>query len=148
MATKLSNNFTLEELTASSTAKKHGISNEPTGEVRKNLTDLCVNVLQPLRDAWGKPITVNCGYRSPAVNQALQEDYKRQGKNVVVAKNSQHCLGQAADITTGNKEDNKKLFDLAVQLKLPFDQLIDEYGYSWVHISYGSRHRRVQLHYK
>lgn len=147
MATKLTKNFTLEELIKSDTAVKYGISNTPTPAVSKCLADLCTKVLQPLRDAWGKPIIVNCGYRSTAVNAALTSDYKKQGKNIYVSPTSQHCLGQAADITTGNKADNKKLFDLAVKLKLPFDQLIDEYGYSWIHLSYGPRHRRQQLHY-
>ena len=148
MATKITKNFTLEELTKSATAVKHGISNAPTEAVKKNLTALCEKVLQPLRDAWGKPLIVNCGYRSPAVNAALTADYKKQGKNIYVAPNSQHCVGEAADITTGNKADNKKLFDLCIKLKLPYDQIIDEYGYKWIHISYGPRNRRKQLHYK
>lgn len=143
----ITKNFTLEELTYSATAVKHKISNAPTTEVKQCLTELCEKVLQPLRDAYGKPIIVNCGYRSQAVNKALAADYKKQGKKIVVATNSQHCYGQAADITGGSPARNKQLFDLVVELKLPFDQLIDEYGYQWLHISYSPRHRRQIIHY-
>lgn len=145
---KLTKNFTLEELTRSATAIRHGLSNAPTPEVQKWLTELAVKVLQPLRDAYGEPIIVNCGYRSPAVNKALASDYKKAGKKIQVATNSQHCIGQAADITGGSPARNKELFNLAVKLKLPFDQLIDEYGYQWIHISFGPRNRRQQLHLK
>lgn len=54
------------------------------------------------------------------------------------AKNSQHTLGEAADIVASNG-DNKRLYDLVMELGLPFDQLIDEYGYQWVHVSYTER---------
>ena len=129
--------FTLEELVKSPTAKRKGIDNTPNAEVRKNLTLLVDNILDPLREAWGAPIIVTSGYRCGKLNRAVGG-----------AKASQHMKGQAADIRTVSDKpaDNKKLFDLIQSLKLPYDQLIDEYGYNWVHVSYSSRHRRQILH--
>ena len=129
--------FTIGELSESSTAKKKGINNVPDGVVRDNLTALIDNILDPLRKAYGKPVTVNSGYRSPELNKAVGG-----------ASTSQHLTGEAADITAGNAVENKKLFDLAQGLKLPFDQIIDEKNFAWVHISYGRRNRRQVLHLK
>jgi uncharacterized protein YcbK (DUF882 family) len=123
--------FTIKELTHSNTADAKKLNNTPTPEVEKNLIALVEHILDPLREKWGKPIKVNCGYRSPAVNKAVGG-----------VANSQHVLGQAADITTGTKESNKKLYELIKTLKLPVDQCIWENGGTWVHISYGPRNRR------
>ena len=121
-------------MSRSETARKHRIDNTPQPVARKNITALVDNVLDPLREAWGKPITVNSGYRSPALNRLVRG-----------VSTSQHLTGEAADITTGNKIDNAKLFQLAIDLKLPYDQLIDEQNFSWLHISYSPRHRRQIL---
>lgn len=129
--------FTIKELSKSTTAQKYGIDNTPTDEIIKNLTSLVDKVLDPLREAWGKAIIVTSGYRCEALNTKVKG-----------AKNSQHKLGQAADIKAGTPEENKKLFQLAQKLGLPYDQLIDEYDYSWIHISYGPRNRRQILHLK
>lgn len=126
--------FTINELCKSETASKHKIDNTPSAEIIANLTALVDNVLDPLREAWGRPIIVTSGYRCEALN-----------KLVGGVPTSQHKQGQAADISTGSIEDNKKLFDLAIKLKLPFDQIIDEYGYKWVHISYSSTRRRGNI---
>ena len=115
--------FTMKELTKSSTADKLGIDNTPTTEASVALSNL---VLDPLREMYGKAITVNSGYRCPKLNAAVGG-----------AKNSQHMRGNAADITAGNKEENKKLFEL-IRDNLPFDQLLNESNYSWVHVSYVS----------
>lgn len=56
--------------------------------------------------------------------------------------NNQHMLGQAADITVGSPEDNRQLYSLIRTMRLPFDQLIDEQGMKWIHVSYGPRQRR------
>lgn len=127
-------NFTIQELTASTTAAAKKINNDPTPEVAENLKQLVNNVLDPLRDAYGKPIRVNSGYRSPALNAAVKG-----------SKTSQHMKGQAADITAGSKQENKKLFDLAQKLNLPFCQLIDEKNFSWVHISYDKNNVKRQI---
>lgn len=126
--------FTINELCRSETASKHKIDNTPSAEIIANLTALVDNVLDPLREAWGRPIIVTSGYRCEVLN-----------KFVGGVPTSQHKKGQAADISTGSIEDNKKLFDLAIKLKLPYDQIIDEYGYKWVHISYSSTRRRGNI---
>lgn len=127
-------NFTIQELTASTTAKSEKIQNVPTSEQIENLKQLINNVLDPLRNAYGKPIRVNSGFRSPELNAFLKG-----------AKTSQHMKGQAADITAGSKSENKKLFELAQKLNLPFCQLIDEKNFTWVHISYDKNNVKRQI---
>lgn len=122
--------FTINELTRSTTARLNGIDNTPSQQVINNLTALVDNVLDPLREAWGKPIHVNSGYRCKALNTAV---------GGVPA--SQHMLGEAADITAGSREANRQLYSLMRQLKLPVDQAINEYDFRWIHVSYGPRHR-------
>lgn len=128
--------FTINELTKSSTAQRLHINNNPTQEVKDNLNKLIDNVLDPLRELYGKPIIVNSGYRCTKLNKAIGG-----------AKNSQHLVGQASDIRTvqNTKESNKELFGLIKNSKLPFDQLINEYDYNWVHVSYSPRNRRQVL---
>lgn len=129
--------FTIKELSKSSTANQLKIDNTPNEEQANNLVQLVENILDPLREAWGRPIIVNSAFRGQTLNA-----------KVGGAKTSQHLTGQAADITVGNPEDNKKLFNLVQDLKLPFDQLIDEYGFKWIHVSYSPRNRRQILHIK
>lgn len=128
--------FTINELTKSSTASRLHIDNTPSQEVKDNLNKLIDNVLDPLRELYGKPIIVNSGYRCPKLNKAVGG-----------ARNSQHLIGQASDIrtVTNTKESNKQLFDIIRNSKLPFDQLINEYDFNWVHVSYGPRNRRQVL---
>lgn len=123
--------FTIEELTRSTTARLRGIDNTPSQQVINNLIALVDNVLDPLREAWGKPIHVNSGYRCRALNKAV---------GGVPA--SQHMRGEAADITAGGKEANRELYSLLRQLNLPVDQAINEKDFTWIHVSYGPRHRR------
>lgn len=118
--------FTMRELTSSATAEARGIDNTPTTEAAVRLTTLVTHVLDPLREMYGRPITVNSGYRCPQLNAAVGG-----------AKTSQHMMGEAADITGGSREENKKLFEL-IRDNLPFDQLLNESDYSWVHVSYVS----------
>ena len=68
---KLSNNFSLKELTASQTAERKGISNNPSEDHMTNLKELCVNVLQKVRDHYGKVVSVSSGYRSPEMCVAI-----------------------------------------------------------------------------
>ena len=128
--------FTIEELCNSDTAKRKGIKNIPNKEQENNLILLVDNILDPLREVYGKPIIVTSGFRSKELNNAIGG-----------AKSSQHMLGQAADIRTveDTKEENKKLFNLIKELDLPFDQLIDEYNFNWVHVSYSNRNRKQIL---
>lgn len=127
--------FTIEELCASNTAKLKKINNEPNKEIINNLTLLIENILDPLREEYKNPIIINSGYRCPQLN-----------KLVGGAKTSQHMTGLAADITVGNKNQNKKLFELAIKMDLPYDQIIDESNFSWVHISYSDNPRKQILH--
>ena len=127
--------FTIKELCKSSTATLKRIDNTPNSEIVNNLEQLVDNILDPLREAYGKPIKVNSGYRCEALNVAVGG-----------SKTSQHRYGLAADITTGSRLENKKLFILAKQLNLPFDQLIDEKTYSWIHISFSKNPRKQVLH--
>lgn len=128
--------FTINELTKSSTAQRLHIDNTPPQNVKDNLTKLIDNILDPLRELYGKPIIVNSGYRCPKLNKAVGG-----------ARNSQHLIGQASDIRTvsNTKESNKQLFNLIKDSKLPFDQLINEYDFNWVHVSYSPRNRRQVL---
>lgn len=126
--------FTIEELTRSVTAKMRGIDNTPYGAIAEALSRLIINVLDPVRDKWGAPIRVNSGYRCTALNKAVKG-----------ASTSQHLKGEAADITTGTKEGNKKLFNLIQSLDFPYDQLIDEKNYSWIHISHRKENNRRQV---
>ena len=123
--------FTIKELTRSTTATLRGIDNTPSQQVIDNLTALVDNVLDPLREAWRKPIRVNSGYRCRALNKAV---------GGVPA--SQHMRGEAADITGGSPEDNRELYSLMRRLNLPVDQAINEHDFTWIHVSYGPRHRR------
>ena len=93
--------FTLKELTKSNEAKRNKINNVPTKQEEQNLVALVENILDPLREAYGKPIIVTSGYRCERLNKLVKG-----------SKTSQHRLGQAADIRTieDTKEENKKLF--------------------------------------
>ena len=62
---QLSKNFSLNEMTRSQTATRKGIDNSPSGTHQSNLVLLCQNILQPLRDYYGRPLRVSSGYRSP-----------------------------------------------------------------------------------
>lgn len=123
--------FTLTELTRSATARRLGIDNTPSPEAVAALTQLVDNVLDPLREAWSAPLYVTSGYRCPALNRAVGG-----------VPHSQHILGQAADVTTGTIDGNRRLWQLLQSLKLPVDQVINEHGYRWLHISHGPHNRR------
>ena len=129
---KLSNNLSLVEVTKSNTAKRCGISNEPTIEHLENLKAIALNIFQPARDYFKKPIYVSSGYRSKALN-----------KKIGGSKKSQHSKGQALDLDahTFGGLTNKELFDF-ISEHLEFDQIIWEFGTyeepDWVHVSYVS----------
>jgi hypothetical protein len=132
---KLSKNFTLDELCASSTATAKGIKNDPGKAEIVNLTHLAVHVLQPLRDKMGA-ITISSGYRSAALNKAVGG-----------VATSQHVKGQAADIAIPSKQVGKVWFSYTKDY-LPFDQLIWEHnsaGTYWIHVSYNKEGNRHQV---
>lgn len=123
--------FSLEEFTLSQTAVRRGIPNDPTPEHLANLEALCANILDPLRDCIGRPIKITSGYRSPALNKAVKG-----------SSTSQHCYGQAADIQVPGLSVDEVVAAIR-QAKLPFDQLIHEFG-SWTHVSYSGERCRGQ----
>lgn len=107
----ITKDFSYREFERSEVAEAKHICNVITSfEVRDSILALTENVLQPLRDAWGKPLKVNSGYRCKALNAAVGG-----------VPTSQHVKGEAADIAAG---DPVKLARLAVKLGLPFDQMI------------------------
>lgn len=120
--------FTIEELCKSEIATKEKIRNNPDRLAKERLTALVDNVLDPLREQYGKPIHVSSGYRSFQLN-------KRAGGVLT----SQHLRGEAADLDNGSEEENKKLFDILKAMD--FDQLINEHDFAWVHVSYKDKER-------
>lgn len=137
---KLTNNFTLEELTKSETALRQGIDNTPTVEVVENLKVLCEKVLQPVRDHFGRGVKVNSGFRSLAVNAAVG--------GVQGAKPSDHTRGMAADIEIPGLP-NAELAEW-IEANLEYTQLILEFytqgvpDSGWVHVSYDPANLKKQ----
>ena len=137
---KLTNNFTLEELTKSETALRQNIDNTPTVEVVENLTRLAEKVLQPVRDHFGKGVKVNSGFRCLAVNAAVG--------GVQGAKPSDHTRGMAADIEIPGVP-NAELAQW-IEANLEYTQLILEFytqgipDSGWVHVSYDPNNLKKQ----
>jgi len=132
---KLSKNFSLLEVTRSSTAKRIGIDNAPNKEHLNNIQALVRKIVQPLRDAIG-PIRISSGYRSPALNRAIGGSNK-----------SQHCKGEALDLQfwESGEMNNKKIYDWILSSGVDFDQMINEFDYSWIHISFKEFKNRKQV---
>lgn len=133
--------FTLDEMIASATARRLGINNKPPAAIVDNLQELVDNILDPLRLHWGRPVIVTSGYRCPTLN-----------KVVGGALDSQHRYGQAADIRTvsDDREDNMRLLQCLIDLKLPFDELIAEFvddkgRPDWIHVSFSPKRRGMML---
>lgn len=123
--TPLTEHFTLEELTASQTAVRNGIPNMPVEEHIANLTALCVNVLEPLRELLGCVVIVNSGFRSPGVNRLVRGSVT-----------SQHLKGEAADIVFKGVSV-QEAFDKLRASSINFDQAVEE-G-TWLHVSYTTK---------
>lgn len=131
--------FTLEELIFSNDALiKYKIRNKTTSEVETNLLRL-IEVLDKIREKWGKPIQITSGYRCKELNDKIGG-----------SSTSQHVLGLAADLDAGTNDDNRKLAQMIASMGISFDQLIDEKGYQWVHIGTrtpGQKNRQEILRY-
>ena len=125
--------FTIEELCRSDTARRKGIANTPSEAVIGNLRALVDNVLDPLREWYGKPIRVTSGFRCKALNKAVGG-----------VPNSEHMSGYAADIDVGSKEENRQLYKWIAD-NCQFTQLIWEHGGEWVHVSYNRRNLKNQV---
>ena len=134
---KLTENFSLNELTKSQTAERKGIDNTPSAEHQENLKSLCEMVLQPIRDHFGQVVSISSGYRSPELCVAIGSSTK-----------SQHASGCAADFEIFGVS-NKELADWIDQ-NLDYDQLILEYwkesdpNSGWIHCSFNTQGNRKQ----
>ena len=129
---KISKHITIDEATLSPTALRLGIDNTPNEDVLVNMKLVAERCFEPIREWYGKPIKVNSFYRCEALNKAVKGSVT-----------SQHVDGKAIDISTGTKAGNKLIYDWAKK-NIIFDQLINEYDYSWVHISYNKNNNRNQ----
>ncbi|MEC7120339.1 MAG: D-Ala-D-Ala carboxypeptidase family metallohydrolase [Pseudomonadota bacterium] len=135
MSIRLSPHFTLAEMTHSQTAARQGIDNSPTAAHQANLKQLCVELLEPIRSMLGnRPITVSSGYRSVALNAAVNGSLT-----------SAHCIGFAVDFNC-HSFGNAKAVATFLAHELPkrgiqFDQLILEFG-GWVHLGMFNRQMR------
>ncbi len=122
----LTKHFTLEEFARSSTAKARGIDNTVPDKLIPALRNLCVTVLEPLREQAKEPVEISSGYRCPELNRIVG------GKNT-----SQHMKGEACDIYVEDVEKLRKWF--AILMDGDFDQLIFERnrrtGHCWIHVS-------------
>ena len=132
---RLSKNFVLSEITRSNTAKRLGISNEPTKEHLENMQRLISNLIQPMRDELG-PVRISSGYRSKALNRAIGGSTK-----------SQHCKGEALDLQfwKDGKMWNKEIYNWILNSHLEFDQMINEFDFAWIHISLKKVESRKQV---
>ena len=134
---KLSANFELSELTKSQVAERKGLPNNPSPAHIDNLKALCINVLQPIRSEFDKPVIISSGYRSGEVCVAIGSK-----------PTSQHAEGKAVDFEIVGV-DNKDLFDW-VKNNLEFDQLILEFykegepNSGWIHVSWNGGDNRNQ----
>ena len=135
---KLTNNFSLAEMTKSDTALRLDMDNTPGPEEIDNMTRLCECVLQPVRNHFGKGVKVNSGFRHPNVNT-----------KVGGSKTSDHCKGMAADIEipgVANADLAKWIVD-----NLEFRQVILEFytpgvpDSGWVHVSYNPSDNKKQV---
>ena len=126
--------FNLAEFTRSESAKRHGVSNQPTPEHIENIKILCERVLEPIRIKFG-PINISSGYRSKVLNHYISGSLR-----------SQHCEGKAADLDMDDMGGvtNKQIFEY-IKNELEFDQLINEFNYGWIHVSYNTGKNRLQV---
>jgi len=135
---QLSKSFSLNELTKSDTALRHDMDNTPPPEAIECLRALCDNVLQPVRDHFGKSVRVNSGYRHPDVNA-----------KVGGSKTSDHCKGMAADIEIAGVPNHELAQWIADNLE--YRQIILEFytrgvpDSGWVHVSFNPDDNKKQL---
>lgn len=131
---QLTAHFNLAEFTRSESAKRHGVYNEPTAEHLSNIKILCERVLEPLRSRFGS-INISSGYRSKVLNHYIGGSLR-----------SEHCEGKAVDIDMDGmgSVSNKEIFEY-IKNNLEFNQLINEFNYSWVHVSYNLGKNKNQV---
>ena len=118
---QLSEHFTLEELTRSEVAERKGLDNTPNAVEVANLVRLA-GLLEEVRALLNKPILLNSGFRSKAVNDSVGSK-----------DTSQHRIGCAADIRVPGMTP-KEVVEACIAANIGYDQIIEEFG-SWTHIS-------------
>ena len=129
----ISKHISFTEATHSPTAVKLGINNNPDKTQLEAMKLVAEKCFEPLRTWYNKPIKINSFFRSDLLNRAVKGSLT-----------SQHKKGEAIDLDAGSKEENKKLFEY-IKNHLDFDQLLNEYNYSWVHVSYSKTKNRKQI---
>lgn len=129
---KLTEHFTLDEMTQSQEALRKGLDNTPSQAVIENLKMTAYH-MEKVRELLGKPIFISSGYRSPAVNVAVGGSLK-----------SHHCQGYAVDFKCNSFGTPLDICRKIMASDLKYDQLI--YEGTWVHISFAPSMRRENLH--
>lgn len=132
MTTRLTPNFTLEEMTHSQTAVRRGIKNEANPVIKNNLTIVAANMEEVRKLLGNNPIAINSGYRNMEVNRLIGGSTR-----------SAHMEGWAVDFTCHRFGPPAKIVDAIKASDIKFDQLIEE-G-TWVHISFAPARRRQVL---
>jgi zinc D-Ala-D-Ala carboxypeptidase len=133
----ISKHITYKEATLSQTASRLGLKNDPDDTQLAAMKLIAEKVFEPVRAFINKPIIVSSFFRSPMVNI-----------RVGGSGTSQHCKGEAMDLTMPNKIGNRKIYEF-IRDNLVFDQLIYEFGTdqepAWVHVSYKEKGNRRQI---
>lgn len=133
----ISKHITLQEATHSDTAVRNAINNTPDATTIEKMKLVAEKCFEPLRAWYKKPIRINSFYRSQLLNV-----------KVGGSATSQHCKGEAIDISAGSRTENKKLYDWLVANLPEWDQILYEYGDDsgpdWVHVSYKAKGNRKQ----
>ena len=117
-------NFSMDELTHSDTAARHGIDNTPNDNEKENLYKLAMEMEDVRELLNNKPIYVSSGYRSLALNELLGSK-----------KTSSHIKGLAADFTCRQFGTPNEIVFALINSDIPYDQVILEFD-RWVHISF------------
>jgi zinc D-Ala-D-Ala carboxypeptidase len=129
----ISKYITYNEAVRSQTATRHKIDNTPNEEQLSNMKIVARLCFDPIREFYGKPLRVSSFFRCKALNTKIKG-----------SRTSQHMEGKAIDIDTGDRNENRRIFMWASQ-NLKFTQLINEYDFSWVHISYDQNNLKQEI---
>ena len=132
--TMISKHISTAEATESATALRLGIKNVPNEAELEAMKYVAENLFEPIREWYNSPIKINSFFRCVALNKAVKGSLT-----------SGHVLGNSIDISGGNKVENKKIFDFIKTSGLDYDQVINEYDFTWIHISLKKTGNRKQV---
>jgi zinc D-Ala-D-Ala carboxypeptidase len=130
----ISKHISLQEATESATALRMGIKNTPNAEELEAMKYVAENLFEPIREWHNARIKINSFFRCVALNKAVKGSLT-----------SGHVLGNSIDISAGTKSENKKIFEFIKRSGLDFDQVINEYNFTWIHISLKKENNRKQI---